>query len=113
MNNLNSLKNTQLDMAYKILFKKRVENEFYSKNLGLALFINHLERLRDMMLLKNQADLEQNTNKTVLATLSTAIAEANAYLNSNIEEQKTFHWNNFCDFLKFNMEEWLTFNDSV
>lgn len=104
---MNSLKNTRIDKAYKKLFKKRLENEFYNKDLGLVFFINHLEYLRDTLLLENVSEVGREPVKNTLATISTAIAEAHAYMNSETEEQKAFHWNNFCDFLKFNMKEWL------
>ena len=29
------------------------------------------------------------------------------------KEQKEFHWNNFCEFIKLNLEEWLVLNDTV
>ena len=37
-------------------------------------------------------------------TLNAAIEEFEAFRKN----QKDFHWNNFCEFVKLNMKEWLS-----
>ena len=69
---------------------------------GLLLFVEHLKYLRDIYIITQQpVDL--------IATLNAAIDEFDAYQKT----QKEFHWNNFCEFVKSNMKEWLITNDSV
>ena len=51
--------------------------------------------------------------KTKITTLTTAIAEFDAYKASQNSAKKVFHWNNFCELIKLNMEEWLKVNDSI
>ena len=76
-----------------------------ANDAGLTLFVEHLKYLRDAHILSNSS-VEVSPSITAL---STAIEEFEAYRKS----QKDFHWNNFCEFLKLYMKEWLTANDSV
>ena len=63
------------------------------------------------MLLAAGDDLEKvNEHNMKLATIITAVAEYEASITTN---QKAFHWNNFCELVKQNMEDWLELNDSV
>ena len=101
----------QLNKAYKRSFNTLNKSLFQSKSAGLVIFIEHLRYLRDSMLLAADADLEEaNEHNMKLATIITAVAE---YEASTSTDQKTFHWNNFCELVKQNMEEWLEINDSV
>lgn len=76
---------------------------------GIVLFVEHLKYMRDIYILSN-SNISENTS---LATLIVAIDEFEAYLASEDNKQKTFHWKNFCEFLKLNMEEWLVLNDPI
>lgn len=100
-----------LDAAYK---KKllRLSNDL-NRDTGKFLFIDYLKYIRDSIVIKAKTDLDQEPLRTSLATLMTAIAEFEASLKVSDEQQKTFHWNTFCDFVKFNMEEWLLLYDSI
>jgi hypothetical protein len=91
----------QLDRAYLKRFKQLNKNILESEDSGLLIFVEHLKYLRDIYILL------QPTEATV--TLNAAIGEFEAYKNT----KKDFHWNNFCEFLKQNMKEWLAINDSV
>jgi hypothetical protein len=63
------------------------------------------------MILTAKADLEKNyKTNTRLTTIITAVAEYEASIST---DQKVFHWNNFCELVKQNMEDWLELNDSV
>ena len=103
----------QLTKAYKKSFKNIIKAESDSSTLGLLFFTEHLKYLRDHLLLKNIHDIEHEPIKTNLATLNTALAEFEAYFKATESDQKKFHWTNFCDFVKLNMEEWLELNDSI
>ena len=54
---------------------------------------------------------EELSNKA--SALIIATSEFEAYKNSAEKDQKEFHWNNFCEFVKLNMEEWLVINDTI
>ena len=101
----------QLNKAYKKSFNTLNKAILQSKSAGLGIFVEHLRYLRDSMILSVNGDIEKvyKTN-TKLATIITAVAEYEASIDA---EQKIFHWNNFCELVKQNMEEWLEPNDSV
>ncbi len=101
----------QLNKAYKKSFNTLNKSLFQSKSAGLNIFIEHLRYLRDSMILSVAGDLEKiNKINTKLATIITAVAEYEASVNT---DQKVFHWNNFCELVKQNMEDWLELNDSI
>jgi hypothetical protein len=104
---------TLLNNAYKKRFESLVKYNSTERELGLEFFVEHLEYLRDLLILTNVENIEQEPTKTALASIATAIAEFGAYRSATDREQKKFHWNSFCDFVKLNMEEWLALNDSV
>lgn len=101
----------QLEAAYKK--KTKILSSELNKDTGISLFINHLKYIRDSVVIKQHVDLEQEPVKTTLATLMAAIAEFEASKRAVDAQQKNFHWNTFCDFVKFNMEEWLILYDSI
>ena len=105
-------KKAKLDKAYKHRLKTLAADAEKSK-IGLMFFVEHLKYLRDCVILNNLHDIEREPVKTSLATIATALAEFDAYQQATDKNQKVFHWNNFCDFIKLNMEEWLILNDSV
>lgn len=100
-----------LNKAYKKSFNNLNKALFQSKTAGLNILVEHLKYLRDLMILSAEGDLEKiyKTN-TKLATIITAVAEYEASVST---DQKVFHWNNFCELVKQNMEDWLELNDSV
>lgn len=101
----------QLNKAYKKSFNTLNKSFFQSKTAGLSLFVEYLRYLRDLMILSAEEDLEKINNTNIrLATIITAIAE---YEASIAAEQKVFHWNNFCELVKQNMEDWLELDDSI
>lgn len=92
----------QLNKAYTKRFKQLNKNILTAEDSGLLVFVEHLKYLRDAYI------LTQGSVDTI-ATLNAAIEEFEAYKRT----KKDFHWDNFCEFLKQNMKEWLAINDSV
>ena len=101
----------QLNKAYKKSFNTLNKSFFQSKTAGLNMFVEYLRYLRDLMILSAEVDLEKvNNTNTRLATIITAIAEYEASIST---DQRAFHWSNFCELVKQNMEDWLELNDSI
>jgi hypothetical protein len=101
----------QLNKAYKKSFNTLNKSFFQSKTTGLIMFVEYLRYLRDLMILSVDGDLEKiDKTNTRLATIITAVAEYEASINT---QQSVFHWNNFCELTKQNMEDWLELNDSI
>jgi hypothetical protein len=91
-----------LNKAYTKRFEQLNKNILCAEDSGLIVFVEHLKYLRDAYI------LTQKSIDTVV-TLNAAIEEFEAYRKT----KKDFHWNNFCEFLKQNMKEWLAVNDSI
>ena len=91
-----------LNKAYTKRFKQLNKNMLFTEDAGLVVFVEHLKYLRDAFIL-TQKSIE------AIATLTAAIEEFEAFK----ADKKDFHWNNFCEFIKLNMKEWLAGNDSV
>lgn len=102
--------NKLLLKAYKQSFTNINKKFFDNKNTGLLLFAEYLRYLRDSYILKyfDTADVTPE-----LTTLIAAVAEFDAYKDSTETQNKTFHWNNFCELIKQNMEGWLHIDDSI
>jgi hypothetical protein len=94
-----------LNKAYTKKFKHLNKQLLNTRNSGLLIFVEHLKYLRDIQVLTTNS-IETNS---YIASLNAAIEEFEAYTKN----QKEFHWNNFCEFVKLNMKEWLSANDSV
>ena len=106
------MKNKQLDRLNSV-YNKRFNklNKILTKvpTAGVTLFVEHLKHLRDTYIISDVDVLENSS----LVTLMAAIKEFEVYQISEDSKHKDFHWKNFCEFLKLNMEEWLKLNDSV
>lgn len=92
----------QLNKAYTKRFKQLNKNILATEAAGLLVFVEHLKYLRDTYIVALQPI-------DTVATLNAAIEEFEAFRKT----KKIFHWNNFCEFLKQNMREWLAVNDSI
>lgn len=102
----------QLNKAYKKRFNYLQKGFFENKEIGLTLFVEYLKYLRDCIVLcEYNSELERS--KVKMASIIAAIAEFEAYTQTQKDKQKTFHWNTFCELLKQNMEDWLKIDDSV
>lgn len=53
--------------------------------------------------------ISQESYDENIITLTVAVAEIKAYFNS----EELFHWKNFCELFKCNMEGWLKTYDSI
>ena len=91
-----------LNKAYTKRFKQLNKNILASEDAGLIVFVEHLRYLRDAYIIALRP-------VDTIATLNAAIEEFEAFKRT----KKDFHWNNFCEFLKQNMKEWLAVNDPV
>lgn len=122
-----------LKKAYKTRLKILNNKEFLG-NLGASIlvFVEQLKYLRDSLIVESadepieatepfaefdeglikQAEQEK-PEEELLATLIIAIAEFEAYQNSTDMAQKDFHFNNFWEFVKINIDGWLTLNDTI
>ena len=92
----------QLNKAYTKRFKQLNKNMLTADSSGLLIFVEYLKYLRDSYILTHDS-------AEVIMTLNAAIEEFEAYYKT----QKEFHWNNFCEFIKLNMKEWLATNDTI
>lgn len=102
---MNSL--TKLNNAYSKQLKWLNKHFYDYVDAGFVTFIMYLRYLRDSAILTN------SMSNTAISTLITTIAEFEAYELSERKEEKEFHWNNFWEHIKLNVEEWLGLNDSV
>lgn len=107
----------KLDRAYSKRVKQLNKNFTKDPNVGLQIFVEQLRYLRDTLIVKASVEeleeevAEELSNKTYALIIATS--EFEAYKNSAEKGQKEFHWNNFCEFVKLNMEEWLVINDTI
>ena len=102
----------QLNKAYNDRFSFIQQDIFVNRAAGLTLFIEYLKYLRDSIVL-NEYDKACEGSKIKIASIITAIAEFDAYTQAQDNQQKTFHWNSFCELFKQNMEDWLKIDDSI
>ena len=105
----------QLTNAYTKRVKQLNKNFTKTPDTGLLIFVEQLRYLRDTIIIKCSGEQEEleNDPSEAATSLVVAIAEFDAYRSSTEKEQKEFHWNNFCEFVKLNMEEWLVINDTI
>ena len=102
----------QLNKVYKNRFNLLQKSIFVNNEAGLTLFVEYLKYLRDSIVLA-EYNKEVENSKVKIATIIATIAEFEAYQQAQDSHQKTFHWSNFCELLKQNMEDWLKIDDSV
>jgi hypothetical protein len=126
----------QLKKAYKARLKILTNKEFLG-DLGASVlvFVEQLKYLRDTVIVDStDAPIESvellepftefdeqpikqeesdDFEEEALAALIIAVAEFEAYQNSVDMTQKDFHFNNFWEFVKTNIDGWLTLNDTI
>lgn len=108
-----TLHKKQLNKVYKKRFKTLNKSFFKSYTQGIIIFEEYLKYLRDLTILNTATDSENESVKTRIATINTAVAEFASWQKTDDESKKEFHWNNFCELLKLNMKEWLELDDSI
>lgn len=99
-----------INNAYAKRLKKLNKSFFDSNQTGLIIFVEYLKLIRDRLII-GYADYPDA--QTAMATVITAVAEVEAFLDPQEATNKVFHWNNFCELVKQNMEEWLRIDDSI
>lgn len=109
---------TQLDRAYFKRARSLNKNFIKDNTTGLHLFVEQLKYLRDSLIIKSldkaeEDPFEETTPDSKITSLVVAISEFEMYQNSEEKDKKVFHWNNFCEFIKLNMQEWLAPNDTI
>jgi hypothetical protein len=103
---------SQIDKAYNDKLKLLNKKVPQGSSLGLAVFVEQLRHQRDTLIVQSTLESsKENDAKT--ASLMIAVAEFETYQKSEDVSQKKFHWNNFWEFVKLNMEEWLMLNDTI
>ena len=102
----------QLNKAYKNRLNSIQKSLFENRHVGLTLFGEYLRYLRDSIIISEYNNGLENS-KIKMATITAAVAEFDAYLQTQDDKQKTFHWSTFCELLNQNMEDWLKIDDSV
>ena len=99
-----------LQKAYNKRLKQLNKTFFSDKSVGLTLFVEYLRYIRDINALMNYDSPEKQFS---FAALVAAITEFEAYRLCRNTNNKVFHWNNFIELVKHNMEDWLEIDDSV
>ena len=102
----------QLNKAYSNKFAMLQKSLFTDIHSGLVLFAEYLKYVRDFTILA-EFYCESDNTELKLASIMAALAEFDAYAQVEDDKQKIFHWNNFCELIKQNMEAWLKIDDSV
>ena len=104
----------QLERAYSKRFKVLSKDFFNNKETGLIFFTEYLRYFRDFLVISPTGNLsKQEALKFKITTITTALAEYDEYVACQDEAKKVFHWNNFCELVKLNMEGWLELLDTV
>ena len=94
----------QLNKAYETRLRILHKDIFNNKMIKvLDSFVEHLRYIRDTFIISNI-----DNNDLRIRTITAAIYEFEAYRAEVDNNKKEFHWNNFCEFVKSNMEEWLS-----
>lgn len=101
---------TQIDKAYSSRVNALTKNFTVDSNIGLNILVEQLKYIRDSLIIKASHNKEFNTK---ISSLIVAVNEFEAYQKSTEYSQKVFHLNNFFEFVKLNMEDWLKINDTV
>jgi hypothetical protein len=106
---------SQITNAYEKRLKQLNKNFYRDNSAGLNLFAEHLKYIRDYLLVKTTVEKVEPDDCTSnkVASLIIATAEFDAYQNEENLDKKDFHWENFCECLKLNGQEWLVPNDTI
>lgn len=112
---MNKSQKARLVRAYAKKFKALDKSFFQDQEIGLAIFIEYLKYIHDSLATNLALGALDNYDQTKAktASITIALAEFDAYKACQDETKKNFHWNNFWELVKLNMEEWITSNDSI
>lgn len=122
----------QLCRAYDKVLKDDHAADFKNLTNPMGYFVNYLKFMRDYYILTEPLILETGEENLKIAALATAVSEYEQYqtcihkyygfngtqviykTSDNGEEvqqqynkERTFHWNNFWNLVRLNMEDWM------
>ena len=105
----------QLTRAYNKRVTSLNKKFFKDNNIGMLLLVEQLKFIRDVAIITPAitGTALSEVKEASVSALVIAIEEFETYQRTSDKEQKVFHWNNFWEFVRLNMEEWLTLNDSI
>lgn len=106
----NRLLNAYIKNTRKTIAASKIQNG----NYVIQSLLENLTYLRDFLVTYKDDTtvleyISQESYDENIITLSVAVAEIRAYFNS----EELFHWKNFCELFKRNMEGWLKTYDSI
>lgn len=115
----------ELYKTYGNKLKEHHKKSFENFTNSMDYFITHLKFMRDYFILTEPLVLENGEENMKIASLATAISAYDKYqlcinlcktIESNTEQnealinkytqEKEFHWNNFWNLIRMNMEAW-------
>ena len=99
----------KLQKTYLKRFKRLIKSIPKTRNSGFILFNEYLKYLLDTLIIEPTVDPADIR----IVTLTTAIAELEAYSMESAAKQKQLHWKAFWDIVKQNMEDWIAIHDSI
>lgn len=113
----------QIDKAYTKRTKDLNKNFTTDSTTGLAIFIEQLKYIRDILILHHNTNRLESPFEGIdpvespfdakLTSLIIAISEFEASQQAEDADKKIFHWNNFWEFVKLNAGEWLMSDDTI
>ena len=122
----------QLCQTYDKVLKKEHTTNFKSLTNPMDYFVDYLRFMRDYYILTEPLILESGEENLKIASLATAVSEYEQYqscehkyyrfdgteaicrvsgtseeVQQQYNKEKTFHWNNFWNLIRLNIEDWM------
>lgn len=122
----------QLCQTYDKVLKNEHATSFNNLTNNMNYFVTYLKFMRDYYILTEPLILDSGEENLKIASLATAVSEYEQYQNcehkyysfdgANViykvsgtseevqqqyNKEKTFHWNNFWNLIRLNMEDWM------
>ena len=122
----------QLCQTYDKVLKEEHETNFKNLTNCMGYLVTYLKFMRDYYILTEPLVLESGEENLKIASLATAVSEFEQYqmcehkyygfdgtkviykvegTSEEVQEkyttEKTFHWNNFWNLIRLNMEDWM------
>ena len=122
----------QLCQTYDKVLKNDHSTNFKSLTNPMGYFVDYLKFMRDYYILTEPLVLESGEENLKIATIATAVSEYEQYqscehkyygfngekviykipgtreeVQQQYNKEKNFHWNNFWNLVRLNMEDWM------